>query len=124
MAYFVRRLLFFVGTLWAAVTLNFLIPRLQPGDPAEAMVARLTGKDQAINPAQLEAVRHMLGAPDGNLFTQYVDYLSDLMRGDFGVSYTYFPYTVTHMVGETLPWSLVGLVLVTVGGTSMVKAKT
>ena len=35
MAYFARRIAFFVLTVWAAVTLNFLIPRLQPGDPAE-----------------------------------------------------------------------------------------
>ena len=38
MGYFLRRTGFFLATLWAAVTLNFLIPRLQPGDPAEAMV--------------------------------------------------------------------------------------
>jgi ABC-type dipeptide/oligopeptide/nickel transport system permease component len=107
MAYFVRRFLFFVGTLWAAITLNFLIPRLQPGDPAEVMVARLTGKSAAINPAQLEAVRTMLGAPGGTIFSQYADYLGDLARGDFGVSYTYFPYPVTHMIGQTLPWTVI-----------------
>ena len=33
----------------------------------------------------------MLGAPDGNLFEQYVQYLGALFQGDFGVSYTYFP---------------------------------
>lgn len=107
MAYFVRRLGFFLGTLWAAVTLNFLIPRLQPGDPAEAIVSRLTGQNQTVDPAQLQAVRVMLGTPDGNLFEQYLQYLGAVFRGDFGVSYTYFPYTVTHMIGETLPWTVI-----------------
>ena len=95
MRYFARRIVFFLLTLWAAVTLNFLIPRLQPGDPAEAIVRKLAGKNKPIDPAQVEAVRAMLGTPDGNIFEQYFDYLGKLVRGDFGVSYTYFPYTVT-----------------------------
>ncbi|HSE55456.1 MAG TPA: ABC transporter permease [Nocardioidaceae bacterium] len=107
MTYFLRRLGFFVATLWAAVTLNFLIPRLQPGDPAEAIVRRLTGQNAAVDPAQVEAVRAMLGASDGNLLTQYVDYLAAVLRGDFGVSYTYFPYSVTEMIGQALPWTVV-----------------
>ena len=75
MGYFLRRTGFFLATLWAAITLNFLIPRLQPGDPAEAMVSRLTGKSEAVDPTQVEAIRKLLGAPEGNLLTQYWDYL-------------------------------------------------
>ncbi|MGI8404724.1 MAG: ABC transporter permease, partial [Thermomicrobiales bacterium] len=37
MVYFLRKVAFFLLTLWAAVTLNFLIPRVQGGDPAEAI---------------------------------------------------------------------------------------
>ncbi|MDI3418725.1 ABC transporter permease [Streptomyces luteolus] len=107
MRYFLRRLGFFLVTLWAAVTLNFLIPRLQPGDPAEAIVSRLAGQSQAVDPAQVEAVRKMLGTPDGNLLQQYGDYLSAVVAGDFGVSYTYFPYTVTHMIGQGLLWTVI-----------------
>lgn len=108
MAYFLRRIGFFLLTLWAAVTLNFLIPRLQPGDPAEQIVSRLTGQNQAVDPAQVEAVRLMLGIQtDKSIFEQYFSYLRTIAQGDFGVSYSYFPYTVTHMIGETLPWTLV-----------------
>ncbi|MFI9555685.1 ABC transporter permease [Nonomuraea endophytica] len=107
MRYFLRRAGFFAATLWAAVTLNFLIPRLQPGDPAEAIVARLSGRSQAIDPAQVAAVRTMLGAPDGTLLTQYVNYLGAVLRGEFGVSYTYFPYPVTHMIGQALWWTVI-----------------
>lgn len=107
MFYFARRVLFFVGTLWAAVTLNFVIPRLMPGDPAEAIVRRLTGRAAAVDPAQIEAVRLMLGIEtDASIVEQYVDYLGTVLRGDFGVSYTYFPYTVTHMVAQALPWTV------------------
>ena len=40
--YLVRRLLVFFLTLWVAATLIFIIPRLAPGDPISAMVARLS----------------------------------------------------------------------------------
>ena len=95
MRYFARRIGFFLATLWAAITLNFVIPRMQPGDPAEVMVQKLAGKDAQLNPAAVEAMRAMLGAPEGSLLEQYVAYLKALARGDFGLSYTYYPYPVT-----------------------------
>jgi peptide/nickel transport system permease protein len=110
--YFLRKVGFFLGTLWAVVTLNFLIPRLQPGDPAEAMVRRLTGKDSQLDQAQVEAMRSMLGTPDGSLWTQYWEYLGDLLQGNFGVSYTYYPFSVGEVIGQAIWWT-VGLVVVT-----------
>ena len=107
MRYFVRRLGFFLATLWAAITLNFIIPRLQPGDPAEVMVQKLAGRDTQLNPAAVEAMRAMLGAPDGSLFEQYAAYLKALVHGDFGLSYTYYPYPVTEVIGKAVPWTLV-----------------
>ncbi len=107
MAYFLRRTAFFLLTLWAAVTLNFIIPRLQPGDPAQAIVQRLAGQSKTVDPAQVHAIQLMLGAPTGNIFTQYWSYLGSVAHGNFGLSYAYFPYSVTHMIGQTLPWTLV-----------------
>jgi peptide/nickel transport system permease protein len=107
MRYFLRRAAFFLITLWAAVTLNFLLPRIQPGDPADTIVRQLSSKSQAVDPAQVQAVRLMLGAPEGSLFSQYFHYLGAVLRGDFGVSYTYFPYSVTHMIGQGLLWTVV-----------------
>lgn len=112
MRYYIRRILFFLLTLWAAVTLNFILPRLQPGDPAEAIVRRLVGQNKPIDPAQVEAIRLMLGIPGGNILEQYVQYLGTLLRGEFGISYTYFPYTVTELIANGLPWT-VALVLFT-----------
>ncbi|GER91086.1 peptide ABC transporter permease [Dictyobacter vulcani] len=112
MRYFIRRFLFFLLTLWTAVTLNFIIPRLEPGDPAEDIVRRLAGQNKPIDPAQLHAIRLMLGIPGGNIFQQYIDYLNLLFHGQFGVSYTYFPYPVTTLIGQSIMWT-VGLVLTT-----------
>lgn len=112
MHYFLRKFAFFLGTLWAVVTLNFLIPRIQPGDPAELMVRRLQGKDSQLDAAQVRAMRSMLGTPDGSLWTQYWDYLGDVLRGNFGVSYTYYPFKVSDVIGQAIWWT-VGLVVMT-----------
>src|SRR5438477_249340 len=54
MKFVLRRLGFFVVTLWAAVTLNFLIPRLMPGNAALAMMIRYKGR---IQPQALHAIK-------------------------------------------------------------------
>jgi peptide/nickel transport system permease protein len=105
--YFLRKFGFFLLTLWAVITLNFLIPRLQPGDPAEIMVQNLAGKNAQLNQAQVQAMRAMLGAPGGSLFSQYVDYLKHLVRGDFGLSYTYYPFRVTEVIGHAFWWTVI-----------------
>lgn len=107
MRYFARRIGYFLLTLWAAITLNFVIPRLQPGDPAEMMVKKLAGRDAELDPAKIAAMRAMLGAPEGSLFEQYLAYLRQLLQGDFGVSYTYFPTPVTEVIMKALPWTLI-----------------
>lgn len=108
MRYFLRRVIFLLGTLWVAVTINFLIPRLMPGSPVEAMIAKFHGQGQ-INPNAMHAIEVMLGVSNQNIFAQYWSYLGQVIHFNFGVSYTYFPYSVTHMIGQALPWTL-GLV--------------
>jgi peptide/nickel transport system permease protein len=98
--------------LWAAVTLNFIIPRLQPGDPAESIVRQMVGQNKSIDPAQLQAIRTMLGVPNGNIFQQYLDYLNSLIHLNFGLSYSYFPYSVMHMIEQAMWWTII-LVLTT-----------
>ncbi len=107
MLYFLRRTGFFVLTLWAAVTLNFLIPRLQPGDPAKTAVSKLAGKTGTVDPDQVAAISKMLGVPDGSLLSQYWDYLGSLFKGEFGISYTYYPYSVTEVIGDAAIWTIV-----------------
>jgi peptide/nickel transport system permease protein len=114
MRYFTRKLGFFVLTLWAVVTLNFFIPRMQPGDPAEIMVQQLAGKNAQLNPAQVQAMRDMLGTPTGSLWSQYVAYLNQLAHGNFGISYNYFPFSVTEVIGRAFWWTVVLVTVVQV----------
>jgi peptide/nickel transport system permease protein len=99
-----RRLGFFVITLWAAITANFLIPRLMPGNPALAMMARYRGH---INPQALHALEIAFGVHNHQgLLSSYFAYLGNVFRGRFGVSLTFFPDAVTHDVLQSLPWTL------------------
>jgi peptide/nickel transport system permease protein len=104
MRFVVRRLGFFVITLWAAVTANFVIPRLMPGNPALAMMSRYRGH---INPAGLHAIEVAFGVKNHqSLLSAYFTYLGNVFRGRFGVSLTFFPDNVSHDVLQALPWTL------------------
>lgn len=110
MAYPVRRLIFFIITLWAALTINFILPRLMPGNPAEAMLAKFHGR---VNPQALGALEVAFGVNTrDSLAAQYVYYLGNVARGDFGISLAYFPNPVSQVILTALPWTL-GLVGIT-----------
>jgi peptide/nickel transport system permease protein len=104
MRFVLRRLAFFVATLWAAVTLNFLIPRLMPGNAATAMMGRYRGR---VNPQALHALEITFGVNSHkSLVASYFTYLGNIIRGHFGISLTFFPDAVTHEVLQALPWTL------------------
>src|SRR5213080_1546539 len=104
MRFVVRRLGFFLVTLWAAVTLNFLIPRLMPGNAAIAMMSRYKGH---VNPQAMHALEIAFGVHNHqSLVSSYFTYLGNIARGHFGVSLTFFPDTVAHQVLQALPWTL------------------
>ncbi|AZI44710.1 ABC transporter permease (plasmid) [Deinococcus psychrotolerans] len=110
MNYLLRKLGILVLTLWIAATLNFILPRLVPGDPVGAMMARYQGQ---LSPAAADALRLAYGLNDqGNIFMQYVHYLGNLLRGDFGRSMSQFPTPVIDVVTQAAPWTI-GLIGVT-----------
>ena len=107
MSYLVRRLEFFVITLWAALTINFILPRVMPGNPAEAMLVRYHGRVSAQTIHTLEVA---LGLNNHQpIFQQYFQYLGNTLSGNFGTSVTFFPSSVGDVVKQGLPWTL-GLV--------------
>src|SRR6476659_7193598 len=81
-------------TLWAAITLNFILPRLMPGSPADAALAKLA-QNGPVSDATKAAIEAQLGVPTGNILEQYVAYLHQVVTLDFGVSYTFYPQSVS-----------------------------
>ncbi|SEJ83701.1 peptide/nickel transport system permease protein [Deinococcus reticulitermitis] len=107
MRYLLRKFGILLFTLWVAATLNFILPRLVPGDPIGAMIAKYQGK---LDTNAIEALKVAYGLNDqGSLLTQYFGYLGDLLRGDFGRSIVQFPTPVIDIVKQAAPWTI-GLV--------------
>jgi peptide/nickel transport system permease protein len=111
MRYLARRLVFYVITAWAALTVNFLIPRLMPGNPVEALLGRFRGR---VDPKASDALSALFGLNHASLWSQYRTYLADMLTGNFGTSFTYFPTPVSSVISSALPWTLVLVGLSTV----------
>jgi peptide/nickel transport system permease protein len=110
MRFVLRRAGFFLLTLWAAITLNFFLPRMMPGNPAIAMMAKFHGR---LTGQALIALETIFGVnTHESLLAQYVHYLGDILTGNFGTSLFFFPSPVSQVVGTAIFWTL-GLVGVT-----------
>jgi peptide/nickel transport system permease protein len=108
--FLLRRLGFFLLTLWAALTVNFFIPRLMPGNPAQAMMARFKGH---VSPSAIKALEVAFGVDNQqSTFSQYLEYLRNTATGRFGTSLTFFPLPVTTVIRQAVWWTL-GLVGIT-----------
>ncbi|UCE02201.1 MAG: ABC transporter permease [Candidatus Latescibacterota bacterium] len=103
MRFVLRRLGFYLVAAWAALTLNFFLPRLMPGDPASALFARFAGR---VSPEALQALRETFGLTDASIFSQYVTYLRHVLTGEFGISVAYFPTPVSTVIGTGLFWTI------------------
>jgi peptide/nickel transport system permease protein len=105
MPFIARRFGFLLLAVWASITLNFAIPRLLPGNPAEAVYASHINQF-GNNPHEVQTIQLALGLSQKPLVTQYVEYLGALLHGDLGLSFNYFPVKVSTIIGQTLPWTL------------------
>jgi peptide/nickel transport system permease protein len=115
-SFMLRRLGFYLAAAWAAITLNFLIPRMMPGDPSVAIIQQLQRvSGQQLPPETLVSIQALFGNPDANLFEQYLAYLGRLARFDLGTSISRFPTPVADVVSSGLPWTLM-----LVGSTTVV----
>ncbi|MEL4319232.1 ABC transporter permease [Leifsonia sp. YIM 134122] len=107
MRFLLRRLAFYAITLWAAVTINFLIPRMLPGNPVQSIMNRFQG---TISSSAVTSLKALFGMDDPQpLWVQYWNYIGRILRGDFGLSFTYYPTPVSEVIAQALPWTI-GLV--------------
>jgi peptide/nickel transport system permease protein len=101
--FILRRLVFYAVAAWAAVTVNFFIPRLMPGNAVEAIMSKFPN----LAPSAYKALQAMLGVDHpGSLWHQYVGYLSDVAHFNFGTDLSEYPAKVSTLLGETIPWTL------------------
>jgi peptide/nickel transport system permease protein len=112
--YIGARLVTFVLVILVGNTFVFVLPRLLPTDPVEAMLAKLTSQGQYMDPAQVESIRASLTDAfglHGSILAQYGRFLSRvLLSGDFGPSMAMYPTPVATLIRAALPWTF-GLLL-------------
>ena len=98
------RVTFYLFTAWAAITINFVIPRMLPGDPVSSLISKYHGQISSQAIASLTALfgldKHQ------SLWQQYTEYWGQLFHGDLGISFTDFPTPVSTVIGQNLPWTL------------------
>jgi peptide/nickel transport system permease protein len=102
-----RRIGLYLATAVVAVTVNFFIPRLMPGNPALAVLSRAQSQEskQAITALELQyGVLTKTG-----MWGQYVHYWYELLHGNLGTSLSSYPASVGSLIRAALPWTL-GLV--------------
>lgn len=111
--YVLRRLGIFVLIIWVASTINFIIPRLAPGDPIGAILGQMAVQGATVaNSAEIIATFRERFGLDDPLYVQYLKYLWALARFDLGYSIAYFPAQVTEIVSNALPYTI-GLLTIT-----------
>lgn len=103
MAFILRRLGFYVVAFFVAATINFMLPRLMPGNPIDIMFAQA---QTTIPPEARAALIETFGFATGPLHEQYFAYLKSVFTGELGYSIRFFPQTVNERLGYALPWTL------------------
>lgn len=93
-----KRLIEIIPILLIVLTITFILTRLIPGDPVLTVLG-----DQA-TPEMVEQVRQEMGL-DKSVPEQYLNYILDILKGDFGTSYAY-GRPVTELIAERLPNTL------------------
>jgi oligopeptide transport system permease protein len=107
LAFIARRLAGAVPTLLVLVTLAFFLVRAAPGGPFD---------EERVIPAEIAANLARAYSMDAPLWRQYVVYVGNLARGDFGPSFKYKDYSVSELIWGGFPVSL------KLGGTAMLLA--
>ena len=104
MAFIIRRLIFYLVAAWVALTINFFIPRLMPGNAVESIMSKFPN----LQPSAYRAIEAMLGVGHpGSIWHQYVAYLDDILHFNFGTSVSEYPAQVSTLLAETLPWTII-----------------
>ena len=114
LTYVLQRLALFLAVVWAAATLNFFLPHISGRDPVREKLmqqAASSGYVQTGIQDMVEEYQREFGL-DQPLWRQYLTYLGNVARLDFGYSIANYPRTVVSILGSALPWTI-GLLLTT-----------
>jgi peptide/nickel transport system permease protein len=106
--YLARKSLIYLVTFWVAVTIDWAIPRLMPGDPIDRLLSRMQAQ-----PSSSEALTGYYTQAFGfdvPVWKQYLNFWAALFHGDLGRSIASFPTPVSELIMGALPYTIALLV--------------
>jgi peptide/nickel transport system permease protein len=104
--YLLRKLGFYVIAAWVALTINFMLPQLIPGNPVEALIGRMS-QSGIPPPGEAKVLTALLGLGGGNIADKYWRYLDGLAHLRLGLSISEFPTPVSSEISQSIYWTLV-----------------
>jgi len=103
--YLSKKLIIYLITFLFAVTLNFAIPRLMPGDPITNLLSRFQTMEGGREILESQFVK--IFRLDLPLITQYFNFWKSLFRGDLGISIFHFPKPVMEIISDAILYDVV-----------------
>ena len=105
--YFLNKALWFVITLVCAFILNFILPRLMPGDPVAAIASRMAqGMSNATGVQAIYQQYTELFGTNKPLLQQFFIYVNNVFHGNFGFSFSQYPRTVADVIKSSIWWTI------------------
>ena len=105
--YFSGKLIWFLITLVAAFVLNFVLPRLMPGDPVAIIKQRVVSGMASQSGIQkvYEQYAELFGT-NKPILEQFGIYMRNIARGDFGLSFSQYPRPVADIIKSSIGWTV------------------
>ncbi len=105
--YIIKKITLFFAVFMGAITINFVLPRLMPGNPAQVVYSEiLKSGGSGISPVYLNQLEVEYGISKAPIYIQYFQYLDNLFHGNLGISIAFFPEPVSTILAQALPWTL------------------
>ena len=106
MRYVLRKLGFYLLAAWVALTVNFLLPQLIPGNPVDDLLTKMS-QAGPVPPGEQQLLTRLLGLGSGNIFQNYWQYVDGIAHLRLGLSISNFPTPVSAEIGSAIYWTLV-----------------
>ncbi|MBC7320285.1 ABC transporter permease [bacterium] len=105
--YLIQKISWYILAFFVAVSLNFILPRLIPGNPVSVIVNQMaTGGVQSDVLERLYSTYMKEFGLDKPLYIQYFNYLRNIFRWNLGTSFMLYPGKVKDLIGRALPWTI------------------
>jgi peptide/nickel transport system permease protein len=105
--YFLSKVAWFLVTLVCAFILNFILPRLMPGDPVAGIMSRLAqGMSNATGVQAIYQRYADLFGTNKPLLEQFFIYVRNVASGSFGDSISQYPRSVASVLGSSIGWTI------------------